>query len=82
MVNFGEITNTGDILGTHIDDSLFLIPLKARENLKGYLILGKKNHGAFGDMDLRMIDNIAPLLGSMVENNQTLAEKKAMNYKQ
>jgi hypothetical protein len=29
-----------------------------------------------------MMQNIAPLLGSMIENNQTLADKKAMGFRQ
>jgi len=77
-----EIISNGNILGTHETDNLYLLPLKTRESLKGYFILGKKNHGVFGDTDIRMMKNIAPLLGSMIENNQTLAEKKAMGFKQ
>ncbi|EKD30420.1 MAG: hypothetical protein ACD_78C00065G0015 [uncultured bacterium (gcode 4)] len=78
----GEIPSTGDILGTDENDTLYLLPLKTRETLKGYFILGKKNKGHFDDTDVRMMNNIAPLLGSMIENNQTLAERKALGYKQ
>lgn len=78
----GEMANTGGILGTHENDSLYLLPLKTRESLKGYFILGKKDKGSFGDTDIRMMNNVSPLLGSMIENNQTLADRKAMGYKQ
>jgi len=78
----GEKLSTGAILGTEINDNLYILPLKNRENLKGYFILGKKNKETFADIDIRMMNNIAPLLGSMIENNQTLAEKKAMSFKQ
>lgn len=78
----GQIPSTGEILGTDENDSLYILPLKTRENLKGFFILGKKNHGSFEDTDIRMMSNIAPLLGSMIENNQTLADKKAMGFKQ
>ncbi len=80
-IKTGEIINTGEILGTHENDSLYILPLKTHETLKGYFILGKKNKGIFQDTDIRMMKNIAPLLGSMIENNQTLADKKAMGYK-
>lgn len=78
----GEIQSTGTILGTDVNDTLYLLPIKTRETLKGYFLLGKKDKGTFSDTDIRMINNIAPLLGSMIENNQTLAEKKAMSFKQ
>lgn len=78
----GEIQSTGAILGTDKNDTLYLLPIKTRETLKGYFLLGKKDKGAFSDTDIRMINNIAPLLGSMIENNQTIAEKKAINFKQ
>lgn len=78
----GEMISTGNILGTHENDSLYLLPLKTRENLKGYFILGKKDKGTFEDTDIRMMNNVSPLLGSMIENNQTLAERKAISYKQ
>lgn len=78
----GEIKSTGEILGTDENDSLYLLPLKTRETLKGYFILGKKDREAFGDTDIRMMNNIAPLLGSMIENNQTIADKKALGFKQ
>lgn len=78
----GDLQSTLGILGTHENDNLYLLPLRTRETLKGYFILGKKNKGTFNDTDIRMMNNIAPLLGSMIENNQTLAERKAMSYKQ
>lgn len=78
----GELESTGTILGTQQSDRLYLLPLKTREALKGYFLLGKKDQGNFDDTDIRMMSNIAPLLGSMIENNQTLAEKKAMGLKQ
>lgn len=78
----GEMPSTGEILGTDKNDSLYLLPLKTREMLKGYFILGKKDKNKFEDADIRMMDNIAPLLGSMIENNQTIAEKKAISLKQ
>ncbi len=74
--------SNGQLLGTHENDSLYVFPLKTRESLRGYFILGKKDKGAFEDRDIRMMNNIAPLLGSMIENNQTLADKKAMGFKQ
>ncbi len=74
--------STGNILGTVKTDALYFLPLKTRENLKGYFILGKKDNGSFVDTDIRMMHNIAPLLGSMIENNQTLADKKAIGFKQ
>lgn len=78
----GEMVSTGNILGTHENDNLYFLPLKTRESLKGYFILGRKNKGAFEDTDIRMMKNIAPLLGSMIENNQTIADKKAMGFRQ
>lgn len=78
----GEIESTGEILGTSESDRLYLLPLKTREALKGYFLLGKKDRETFHDTDIRMMNNIAPLLGSMIENNQTLAEKKALSLKQ
>ncbi|MDD2891340.1 MAG: cyclic nucleotide-binding domain-containing protein [Candidatus Gracilibacteria bacterium] len=78
----GEIVSTGNILGTSESDNLYLVPLKTRKNLKGYFILGKKNKKTFNNTDMRIMNNIAPLLGSMIENNQTLAEKKALSLKQ
>ncbi|MDD5377462.1 MAG: cyclic nucleotide-binding domain-containing protein [Candidatus Gracilibacteria bacterium] len=78
----GEIKSTGEILGTDTNDTLYLLPIRTRETLKGYFLLGKKDKGTFADTDIRMMNNIAPLLGSMIENNQTLAEKKAINLKQ
>lgn len=80
-ISKGKITSTGEILGTHENDSLYILPLKTHETLKGYFILGKKNKGTFQDSNIRIIDNIAPLLASIIENNQTLADKKAMGYK-
>jgi hypothetical protein len=81
-ISTGEMISTGEILGTHENDALYVLPLKTHETLKGYFILGKKNKGTFQDSDIRMIDNISPLLASIIENNHTLAERKAMNYKQ
>ena len=78
----GEIPSTGDILGTHENDRIYILPLKTRETLKGYFVLGKKNQGVFEDIDIRIMDNISHLLASMIENNQALAEKKAMNFRQ
>lgn len=78
----GELVSTGNILGTSESDNLYLVPLKTRKNLKGYFILGKKNKKTFNNTDMRIMNNIAPLLGSMIENNQTLAEKKALSLKQ
>ena len=74
----GVIESDGSILGTDKTDVLYILPLKTRESLKGLFILGKKEGGDFEDTDIRMMQNIAPLLGSMIENNQTLADKKAM----
>jgi hypothetical protein len=77
-----EMECTGDILGTRENDNIYILPMKTRENLKGYLVLWKKDKGTFSDRDIRMMQNIAPLLGSMIENNQTLADKKAMGFRQ
>jgi CRP-like cAMP-binding protein len=77
-----KMDSTGEILGTNKNDALYILPLKTRENLKGYFILGKKNNGTFNDTDIRMMNNITPLLWSMIENNQTLADKKAIGFKQ
>lgn len=78
----GIIPSTGEILGTAKDDTVYILPLKTRENLKGFFTLGKKNGKWIDDTDIRVIHNIAPLLASMIENNQTLAEKKAIGFKQ
>lgn len=77
----GEISSDRDILGTDKNDTLYLLPLRTREVLKGYLILGKKNKGTFEDTDIRIMNNISPLLASIIENNQTIADKKALGLK-
>lgn len=78
----GLIPSTGDILGTKESDTVYLLPLKTRDALKGFFVLGRKKGQKIDDVDMRIMSNIAPLLGSMVENNQTLSDKKAISYKQ
>jgi len=58
----GELPSTGNILGTHENDHLYILPLKTREVLKGYFVLGKKNKGDFEDADIRMMTNLSHFL--------------------
>lgn len=70
------------ILGAGEKDALYLLPLKTRENLKGFLVIGTKDRSDIADVDLRIFHNISPLLASIIENNQTLADKKAIEMRQ
>ena len=78
----GFISNPGDILGTGENDFVYNLPLKTRENLKGFLLIGTKDQKDLADVDLRIFHNISPLLASIIENNQTLADKKAVSMRQ
>lgn len=74
------LENGSEILGTAPGDQVYALPLKSRDLLKGFLLIcNKKKHA---DQPLRIAKNIAPLLASIIDNNQTLADKKAMEMKQ
>lgn len=67
-----------EILGAGANDLTYLLPLKSAFDLRGFLVLGKKNGSAeFSDYEIRIAEHLAPLFASMVENNQRLAETKA-----
>jgi hypothetical protein len=62
--------------GSGPNDSAYVLPLRNGPNLKWYIIAWKKKW-AVTDNEIRISNNIWPLLGSIVENNQKDSEKKA-----
>lgn len=82
-----EVTTTLDgaldhiiIRGTHPNHSLYALPLKQHETLKGFIIFGK-NKGLFTDNQIRIFKNIILPLTAIVTENQKRAEQKMLEAK-
>ncbi|MDD2566055.1 MAG: cyclic nucleotide-binding domain-containing protein [Candidatus Gracilibacteria bacterium] len=72
----GVYDSKNPIFGTNIKDSVYIIPLKNNDKLKGYFVAGKKK-GVITDNEMRISSNIGPLIGSIIESNQNQADTKA-----
>lgn len=75
-----HLEDTTWILWVHPWDSAYVITLKNNSKLKWYFIAWKK-YWVITDNEMRISSNIGHLIGSIIENNQNIAESKAKEMK-
>ncbi len=66
-----------EIMGTKKEDSIFILPLLSGEKTVGYIVTSRAQNTPLGDGDMRVLKHTGPLLASMLEHHQKLADDKA-----